>query len=157
MSGPVQRAVLLALTVSALALGGCKLVKGDDAAQDSDGAAPAGEKMAGPPPLPPYQMRAALPEGDRLAVGRDAESIYLHACGYCHLPAGMGTNLVTKQRVAMGETPEMGLLTNREDLTADYVKQVVRQGKAAMPPQTRVDITDAELDEVAEWLAEGAQ
>lgn len=150
----MNRPAFLLLALPALLLAGCKLVKEDGApAESGEAAAPAAEKMAGPPPLPPYQARAELPEGNRLAAGRDAETVYLHACGYCHLPGGMGTNLVTKQRMAMGESPEMGLLTNREDLTADYVKQVVRQGKAAMPPQTRVDITDAELEEVANWLA----
>ena len=67
----------------------------------------------------------------------------------------MGTNLVTKQRLALGEPPEKGLLTNRDDLTADYVKQVVRQGKNAMPQQTKVDLTDAELDAVAAYLGKG--
>jgi Cytochrome C oxidase, cbb3-type, subunit III len=54
--------------------------------------------------------------------------------------------------MALGEKPEMGLLTNRTDLSPDYVKQVVRIGKNAMPPQTKVDITDAELDAVAVYL-----
>jgi mono/diheme cytochrome c family protein len=59
---------------------------------------------------------------------------------------------LTKQRLALGETPDKGLLSNRTDLVPDYVKQVVRQGKNAMPPQTRVDVTDAELDAVAAYL-----
>ena len=157
MSRRMRHAVLLAFTLPALVLGGCKLVKEDGDAAGGDAAAAPGKQAGGPPPLPPYQARAELPAGDRLAAGRDAETVFLHACGYCHLAAGMGTNLLTKQRMALGEGPEMGLLTNREDLTADYVKQVVRQGKAAMPPQTKVDITDAELDEVANWLAGGSQ
>ncbi len=69
----------------------------------------------------------------------------------------MGTNLVTKQRVALGEEPELGLLVNRKDLTADYVKSVVRLGKGAMPRQTKVDITDAELDSVAQYLGKADQ
>lgn len=115
-------------------------------------APPSGAAKGGPPPLPPYQMRAVQPEGDRLASGRDAKAVFEHQCGACHLPGGMGTNLLTKQRILAGEPPEKGLLTNRTDLTPDYVRQVVRGGKNAMPPQTRVDITDAELDEVANWL-----
>jgi hypothetical protein len=67
----------------------------------------------------------------------------------------MGTNLVTKQQMAAGQSPEMGLLANRTDLTADYVKSVVRMGKGAMPQQTRVDITDPELDAVAAYLGKG--
>jgi mono/diheme cytochrome c family protein len=106
----------------------------------------------GPPPFPPFTIRAEAPAGDRQAAGRDGEALYEVHCGYCHLPGGMGSNLLTPQRIAVGEGPEMALLANRKDLTADYVKAVVRQGKNAMPPQTRVDITDAELDAVAAWL-----
>jgi mono/diheme cytochrome c family protein len=112
----------------------------------------------GPPPAALlYQTRAEAPVGQRFAVGRDGEALFSNKCGYCHLTGGMGTNLVTKQRVALGEAPELGLLTNRKDLTADYVKSVVRLGKGAMPRQTKVDITDAELDSVARYLGKAEQ
>jgi hypothetical protein len=68
----------------------------------------------------------------------------------------MGTNLLTKQRMMMGETPDKGLLANRTDLTADYVKSVVRAGKGAMPAQTRVDVTNAELEAVSRYLGRRA-
>ncbi len=105
----------------------------------------------GPPPPPPYQMRPEFPGGNRMAGG-DGKTLFEYHCGYCHLTGGMGTNLLTKQRMAAGEPPEMGLLANRKDLTPDYVKQVVRHGKNAMPPQTKVDLTDPELDAVALYL-----
>jgi mono/diheme cytochrome c family protein len=123
--------------------------KGADTAPAAKG--PAG----GPPPIPPYQMRAEAPAGDRLAAGRDGEALFQNRCGACHLAGGMGTNLLIKQRIAAGEPPETALLTKRTDLTADYVKSVARMGKAAMPPQTRVDITDAELDSIAAYLGKG--
>ncbi|NKJ43397.1 c-type cytochrome [Novosphingobium sp. SG720] len=108
----------------------------------------------GPPPgpPPPYQLRPAYPAGDRNAAGGDGKVLFEAHCGYCHLAGGMGTNLVTKQQIMIGRTPDQGLLANRTDLTADYVKAVVRNGKGAMPTQTRVDITDAELDAVAKYL-----
>ncbi|MBU6395639.1 MAG: c-type cytochrome [Sphingomonadales bacterium] len=108
----------------------------------------------GPPPgpPPPYQMRPVAPAGDRLKPGGDGKTLFEVHCGYCHLTGGMGTNLLTKQRMMMGETPDKGLLANRTDLTADYVKSVVRMGKGAMPGQTKVDVTDAELDAVARYL-----
>jgi cytochrome c5 len=105
----------------------------------------------GPPPPPPYQMRPEQLSGSRLVAG-DGERAFELRCGYCHLAGGMGTNLLIKQRMAAGEGPEMALLANRKDLMPDYVKAVVRQGKNAMPPQTRVDITDAELEAVAQYL-----
>ena len=64
----------------------------------------------------------------------------------------MGTNLLTKQRVMLGEPPEKALLANRTDLTQDYIKIVVRRGKLAMPSLTRVEVTDAELDAIARFL-----
>lgn len=109
---------------------------------------------AGPPPgpPPPYQMRPVAPAGDRLKPGGDGKVLFEVHCGYCHLNGGMGTNLLTKQQMMAGNPPEKGLLANREDLTADYVKTVVRMGKGAMPQQTKVDVTDAELDAVARYL-----
>jgi mono/diheme cytochrome c family protein len=123
---------------------------------DQTPSAPA--KPSGPPPAGLlYQTRAEAPPGERLAAGRSGEALFSNKCGYCHLTGGMGTNLLTKQRVALKETPEMGLLVNRKDLTADYVKSVVRLGKGAMPRQTKVDITDAELDSVALYLGKADQ
>ena len=112
---------------------------------------------AGPPPgpPPPYQMRAPLPAGDRLTRGKDGAALFSNRCGACHLAGGMGTNLLTKQRVMLGEPPEKALLANRTDLTQDYVKIVVRRGKLAMPSLTRVEVTDAELDAIARLPGQG--
>ncbi|WP_321396966.1 cytochrome c [Emcibacter sp.] len=118
-------------------------------------------KMAAAPEsamqMPLYQMRAEMPEGDRLTSTADGEVLFSNRCGACHLPGGMGTNLLTMQRMEMGFAPESGLLTNRTDLTADYVIEVVRNGKVAMPPQTRVDVTDAELERIAAYLGRAAE
>jgi mono/diheme cytochrome c family protein len=111
----------------------------------------------GPPPPPPYQMRAELPAGDRLVPGKNGEDLFSNRCGSCHLAGGMGTNLLTVQRMKAGEPPETGLLTNRTDLTADYIKTVVRDGKMAMPRISRVEATDAELDAIAQYLAKADQ
>jgi mono/diheme cytochrome c family protein len=108
-----------------------------------------------PPPMPPYQTRAPLPEGDRLGAEKDGAALFSNRCGACHLFGGMGTNLLTKERVAAGEPPQNGLLTNRKDLAPAYIKIVVRQGKLAMPRLTRVDVTDTELDAIARYLAKG--
>lgn len=108
----------------------------------------------GVPELPPYQVRAPQPAGDRLQPGRDPKAVFEHSCGYCHFPGGMGTNLLTKQMMMMKRPPSDGLLTNRRDLLPDYVKAVVRGGKGAMPAQTRVDLSDVELNAVAAYLAQ---
>ena len=130
-----------ALFVAVALLASCK--------QEAPPAPPAAK--GAPPPPPPYQMRPEAPSSNRLSGG-DGKTLYEVHCGYCHLTGGMGTNLLTKQRLALGEPPQNGLLANRTDLKPDYVRQVVRSGKNAMPPQTWVDITDAELDAVALYL-----
>jgi mono/diheme cytochrome c family protein len=118
-----------------------------------------GEKpgAGGPPPPPPYQMRAELADGDRLATKQSGETLFSNRCGSCHLAGGMGTNLLTKQRILAGQPPETGLLANRTDLTKSYVKSVVRAGKMAMPRLTRVDVTDSELDAVAGYLGKAGE
>jgi mono/diheme cytochrome c family protein len=117
-------------------------------------AAPEPQALKGPPPgpPPPYQMRAPLPAGDRLVGGKDGAALFSNRCGACHLLGGMGTNLLTKQRVILGEPPESGLLENRKELTQNYVKIIVRRGRMAMPSLTRVEVTDAELDAIAVYL-----
>ncbi len=143
------------LALSALALAAALSLSACNGQSTGNEAAQAGPPAGGPPPLPPYQMRAEVADKDRLSPSSTGEALFSHRCGACHLAAGMGTNLITGQQVAAGRSPEMGLLANRDDLTADYVKAVARNGKGAMPRQTRVDITDAELDLVAAYLGKG--
>jgi mono/diheme cytochrome c family protein len=145
----MKRAVImsaLALTVT-LSLSACDWLK----PKNAESGPPAG----GPPPLPPYQMRAQVSDADRLHPTSDGGALFSNHCGACHLAAGMGTNLLTARQVAAGNKQPVGLLAERTDLTADYVKLVVRNGKGAMPRQTKVDITDAELDKVAAYLGKG--
>ena len=136
----MNRFVSRALLGAALVVAGASAVLAD--------APPPGPPMM----MPPYMLRPEAPAGDRLKPGGDGKVLFEVHCGYCHLLGGMGTNLLTKQRMMMGETPDKGMLANRTDLTADYVKSVVRMGKGAMPAQTRVDVTDAELEAVSKYL-----
>jgi hypothetical protein len=57
----------------------------------------------------------------------------------------------------VGEPPSNALLVNRTDLTQSYVKAVVRNGKVAMPPLSRVEVTDAELDSIARHLGKAGE
>jgi len=109
----------------------------------------------GLPPLPPYQMRAEVPEADRLKTTINGAVLFSNRCGYCHLAMGMGTNVLTAKRAGMGLPPESGLLTNRTDLTAEFINTVVRNGIGYMPRLTRVDVTDSELAKIATYLVEG--
>ena len=148
-----MRALVLVPLVAVLAA--CSLTPTKDRKQDQQAASAPAPGPAGP--IPTYQMRPPVdPNADRLAPTADGETLFQQRCGTCHLQWGMGTNLLTKQQLAQGRPPSQGLLANRTDLTPDYVKTVVRQGKGAMPPLTKVDVTDAELDKIAAYLGKAA-
>lgn len=136
------------ILIAALVLSGCG--KADTPKNDAKGPPPMAK--GGPPPIPPYQMRAELGSGNRLATSGGGEALFSNRCGSCHLAGGMGTNLLTKQMMMAKRPPEDGMLSNRKDLTADYVKTVVRQGKMAMPRLSRVEVTDSELEAIADYL-----
>ena len=81
---------------------------------------------------------------------QDGEAIYQTNCSHCHDP-GMnnpGTQQLTKTR---GE--ENGILIDRDNLVDVYVKTIVRNGLNGMPTFKPTQITESELDALAEFLA----
>jgi mono/diheme cytochrome c family protein len=80
-----------------------------------------------------------------------SEVLFNTHCGICHLQMGPGTIMLGRR---LG--PDHALLDERTDLDPDYIKHVVRNGIGGMPPQTRVDLPDAELDAVAAYLTRPA-
>ena len=85
------------------------------------------------------------------APGRSGAKLFKAHCGVCHLQMGTGT-VTLARRVGWRHA----LLSERTDLNADYVKYAVRNGIGSMPPQTRVDLSDADLDRIAAYLARPA-
>ena len=81
------------------------------------------------------------------AAAGDPEAVFLARCQYCHVQLGPGTITLSRR---LG--PEDALLANRTDLTQDYVKTVVRNGLNTMPALTRVEVSDTELELIAEYL-----
>lgn len=65
----------------------------------------------------------------------------------CHLPGGTGTFMLGRR---LGQAN--ALLAERTNLDAAYVKQVVRTGIVSMPRITRAEVTDAELQAIADYL-----
>ncbi len=131
-----------------LFLAACNAAEEPKTAPSAQKTAAKGPPAGGPPPIPPYQMRAE-------AGASGGEALFSNKCGACHLAGGMGTNLLTKQMLAAKRPPQDGMLANRTDLAADYVKTVVRNGKMAMPRLTKVDVTDTQLDAIADYLGKG--
>jgi mono/diheme cytochrome c family protein len=99
---------------------------------------------SGPPGGPPP---AAAPAPDPAS----GAGLFASHCGICHFQMGPGTIMLGRR---LG--PEHALLAERTDLDPDYVKHVVREGIGGMPPQTRVDLTNGQLDAVAAWLTRPA-
>jgi mono/diheme cytochrome c family protein len=85
-----------------------------------------------------------------VAAAPDAALFGTH-CGICHGEMGTGTMMLGRR---LGR--DRALLDERTDLDAGYIRQVVRNGVGSMPPQTRVDLSDAELDRVAAYLTRPA-
>jgi mono/diheme cytochrome c family protein len=81
------------------------------------------------------------------AATTPGEHLFRTKCAICHAARGMGTIMIAKR---LG--PDHGELAKRSDLDPGYITAVVRGGLMSMPPFTRVDITDAELKQVATWL-----
>jgi mono/diheme cytochrome c family protein len=85
---------------------------------------------------------AGAPDGKVLFTGR---------CGMCHQTNGMGVGLLSRRP---GDTSK-GLLENRTDLSAAVVKVVVRNGIINMPRISRGEVSDPELNAIADYLSRG--
>lgn len=78
------------------------------------------------------------------------QQLFRARCGGCHLDRGFGTRVLSR-RVDAGKA----LLEQRDDLTADYVRSVVRQGLGSMPVLRAEELDDARLGEISKYLAKG--
>ncbi len=91
---------------------------------------------------------AGREHADEHAAGR---AVYVKWCAPCHDPgvSHPGTNALTvKYR---GVKP--GVLLEWKDLQASTVKVLVRHGISVMPQFRKTEISDAELDALAKYLA----
>jgi mono/diheme cytochrome c family protein len=79
------------------------------------------------------------------------EKLFHARCGYCHLAGGTGTIMLGRR---LGK--DRALLGERTDLTADYVKKITRVGINGMPPHTRIEVPDSELELIAAFIARPA-
>ncbi len=123
---------ILFLIAAPLALSAC----------GGEAGAPAGAPQGGPPPMPEPLTMALRPD----ATG--GEKLYIEKCAMCHGPNGMGTGL-------LGRRLEVALLELRADLTADYVITAARMGIGNMPPIPRGEVSDDQLQQIADYLAAG--
>ncbi len=93
-------------------------------------------------------MGAIAPAADTVP----GKTLFERHCAFCHAagPGHAGTMRLTEARGA-----DMAVLEQRTDLDPAYIRLVVRQGLVEMPPWRPTEISDAELAQIAEYLARG--
>jgi mono/diheme cytochrome c family protein len=85
-----------------------------------------------------------------LAVqAQDGQAQFQKHCTPCHAP-GMNHPGTIQLTLTRGE--DNGVLEERDNLIPVYVKTIVRNGLNAMPAFKPTQVTDAELDAIAEYL-----
>ena len=99
-------------------------------------------QRGGPAPMPKPVTMVDRPA----ATG--GEALYVEFCAMCHAPNGMGHGLLAR-RV---DTPD---LEKRDNLPAEYVVLAARQGIGNMPPIPRGEVSDEEMQAIADYLAAG--
>ena len=98
--------------------------------------------IAQAPPAPKPTTLSSRPDAS------GGEALYLEHCASCHAANGMGTGLLARRI-------EPALLEARDNLPAAYVVTAARRGIGNMPPIPRGEVSDAELQAIAEYLAAG--
>lgn len=135
MSAP-RSLYTLALALS-LTLGACK--------GEAPTPAPGGAGGAkGPSPIAAVMFGSGSRDQGEALFGRE--------CAFCHVGKSTGALMLGRR---LGK--ENADLTKRTDLQADYVKAVIRNGLVNMPPFSRVELTDAEADAIAVYLARNSK
>ena len=90
------------------------------------------------------QEKAADASASKMAEGN---ALFQARCGYCHLAGGTGTLMLGRR---LGK--DRALLAARTDLTAEYIKKITRVGINSMPPHTRIEVPDSELNLIVAYL-----
>lgn len=98
-----------------------------------------------------FSMQAAAADEAQLQRGKE---VYMYWCWNCH---GEGVGKPGTQALAAkykGSKP--AILNQRTDLTPPVTKFFVRKGVSIMPFFRKTEVSDAQLDEVAAYLARNA-
>jgi mono/diheme cytochrome c family protein len=78
--------------------------------------------------------------------------VYEHWCAPCHAEGMEHPGTMALEAKYKGQIP--AVLINRGDLTPEFVKQFVRNGVSIMPFFRKTEISDKELDSLANYIAE---
>ena len=137
---------MAAIAAAVITLGACYGAADTAVASTGDTPPP---PAASATPATPTQIQAVT---FGLGSAVEAERLYGRECAYCHVGRNTGT-IMLQRRLPQGTPAQLHL---RANLPAAYVRLVVRNGLLNMPPLSRAELSDAELDLIAQWLADGA-
>jgi mono/diheme cytochrome c family protein len=85
------------------------------------------------------------------ASAPDGKALFRERCGMCHQTIGMAVGILSRRP---GDASK-GLLEERTDLSAAFVRVVARSGIANMPRISRGEVSDAEMAAIAGYLSRG--
>jgi (+)-pinoresinol hydroxylase len=77
--------------------------------------------------------------------------VFIQWCAPCHSGSGFKAGIAGLQAKYQGAKP--AVLEERTDLTPAIVKAFVRNGTGIMPPFRRTEVSDADLEAIAKYLA----
>jgi mono/diheme cytochrome c family protein len=75
------------------------------------------------------------------------EALFVEKCGMCHRQMGMGTVILARRM-----DPTKAMLEKRDNLTKAYVVAAVRNGIGNMPRISRGEVSDPQLEVIAQYL-----
>ena len=87
----------------------------------------------------------------RSAETADGKALFTARCGMCHQTIGMAVAILSRRP----NDASKGLLEERTDLSAAFVRTVVRTGIMNMPRIARGEVSDPELAQIANYLSRG--
>ncbi len=132
--------------IAFVALAGLALAACAGVAVAQSGAAPPAEAAGAPAPRPGMPQPITMAQRPNATGG---EALYVEMCIMCHGPNGMGTGLL--QRAGRPEP----LLERRAGLPAAFYVAAARNGIGNMPAIPRAEVSDEQLQAIADYLAAG--
>ena len=96
-------------------------------------------------------LATGVTAGAQAAAAPDGKALFTNRCGMCHQTIGMGVSILARRP----NDASKGFLEDRKDLSAAFVRTVVRSGIANMPRMSRGEVSDAELTMIASYLSQG--
>ncbi len=82
--------------------------------------------------------------------GVPGKDVYEKWCAGCHAdsPFAPGTIYLRQNR-----PPELAVIEGRTDLSAEFIRVLVRRGQGGMPSFRKTEISDTELQSLVDYLA----